>query len=85
LEPKAKEIYKLLKEEFNSFYDDAGSIGKRYRRQDEIGTPYCITVDYDSLKDKSVTLRLRDSMKQERVKISELIFKIKEYTKKGLV
>lgn len=85
LEPKAREVYNELKEEFSSFYDESGSIGKRYRRQDEIGTPYCITVDYDTLKDESVTLRLRDSMKQERIKISELIPKLKSYIKKGLV
>jgi glycyl-tRNA synthetase len=82
---KAREVYKELKDEFSSFYDESGSIGKRYRRQDEIGTPYCVTVDYDSLKDESVTLRLRDSMKQERVKISQLIFKIKTYIKKGII
>jgi glycyl-tRNA synthetase len=85
LEPKAREVYKLLKGEFSSLYDEAGSIGKRYRRQDEIGTPYCITVDYDTLKDESVTLRMRDSMKQERIKITELIPKIKDYIKKGIV
>nr|HPL01833.1 His/Gly/Thr/Pro-type tRNA ligase C-terminal domain-containing protein [bacterium] len=53
-------------------YDESGSIGKRYRRQDEIGTPFCVTVDYDSLKDKTVTIRDRDTMKQERIKISEI-------------
>jgi glycyl-tRNA synthetase len=53
-------------------YDGSGNIGKRYRRQDEIGTPYCVTVDFDSLKDKTVTVRDRDSMKQERVKITKL-------------
>ena len=53
-------------------YDDSGSIGRRYRRQDEIGTPYCVTVDFDSLEDEAVTIRDRDSMKQERIKIGEL-------------
>ena len=53
-------------------FDLTGSIGKRYRRQDEIGTPYCITVDFDSLKDNSVTIRERDTMKQERIKIENL-------------
>ena len=53
-------------------FDDNGNIGKRYRRQDEIGTPYCITVDFDSLKDGTVTVRDRDTMKQERVKVGEL-------------
>ena len=53
-------------------YDDAGSIGKRYRRQDAIGTPYCVTVDHQTLEDNCVTLRNRDTMQQERVAISEL-------------
>jgi glycyl-tRNA synthetase len=68
----AKDIHKDLKREWNSMYDEVGTIGRRYRRQDEIGTPYAITVDFDSLKDKSVTIRDRDSMKQDRVKISKL-------------
>ena len=53
-------------------YDESGTIGKRYRRQDEIGTPYCITVDYETEKDGCVTIRNRDNMEQERVKIDEL-------------
>jgi glycyl-tRNA synthetase len=53
-------------------YDESGSIGRRYRRQDEIGTPYCITIDFDSLKDKAVTVRDRSTMKQERIKIANL-------------
>jgi glycyl-tRNA synthetase len=63
----------LLENRINSFFDIAGSIGKRYRRQDEIGTMYCITIDYESLEDNSVTLRFRDSMKQERVKINDIV------------
>ena len=63
----------LLENRINSFYDASGSIGKRYRRQDEIGTMYCVTIDYDSLEDNSVTLRFRDTMKQDRVNINELI------------
>ena len=55
-----------------SFYDGSGSIGKRYRRQDELGTPYCITIDYESLDDNSVTVRDRDTMDQIRIKISDL-------------
>ncbi|HIQ51184.1 MAG TPA: glycine--tRNA ligase [Nautiliaceae bacterium] len=75
---KAKEIYDLLNSyfkdyKFKIFYDEKGSIGRRYRRQDEIGTPYCITVDFDTLKDDTVTVRDRDTMKQERIKIKELI------------
>lgn len=68
----AKEIMSELKYDFNVSYDEKDSIGKRYRRQDAIGTPYCITIDHDSLEDKSVTLRDRDTMQQERIKISEL-------------
>lgn len=68
----AREIYKDLKKEFVIAWDDRGNIGKRYYSQDEIGTPYCITVDFDSLEKKDVTVRDRDSMKQERIGISEL-------------
>jgi len=69
---KARGIYNSLKSEFACEFDDNGNIGKRYRRQDEIGTPYCITVDYDTMEDETVTVRDRDSMKQERVKIEGL-------------
>lgn len=68
----AKQIFDNLKIKFICEYDETQSIGKRYRRQDEIGTPYCITVDFESIKDKSVTIRDRDSMKQERIKIEKL-------------
>ncbi len=69
---KSRDIYNSLKKEFNVEYDETGSIGRRYRRQDEIGTPLCITVDFDSLEDNTVTLRDRDSMKQIRVKVNNL-------------
>ncbi|HBG33384.1 MAG TPA: glycine--tRNA ligase [Acholeplasmataceae bacterium] len=69
---KAKEIFDTLKFDFMCEFDDNGNVGKRYRRQDEIGTPYCVTVDFDSLEDETVTVRDRDTMKQERIKISEL-------------
>jgi glycyl-tRNA synthetase len=62
----------LLKYRISSFYDEGGSIGKRYRRQDELGTPYCITIDYESLEDGTVTLRDRDKMEQTRIEISEV-------------
>ncbi len=82
LNDKAEEIYKeLLKLNIAITYDDAGSIGKRYRRQDSIGTPYCITVDYDSLNDECITIRNRDSMLQERISISELYNLAKNYFK----
>lgn len=76
----AKEIYKNLAKDFVCEYDETQSIGKRYRRQDEIGTPYCVTVDFESLEDKAVTVRDRDTMKQERIAISEL----NEYLKNKL-
>jgi len=69
---QAREIYDNLKSRFMCEFDDNGNIGKRYRRQDEIGTPYCVTVDFDSLENGDVTIRDRDTMKQERVKIGEL-------------
>jgi glycyl-tRNA synthetase len=72
LQELARKIYHDLKKEFTCEFDDAGNIGKMYRRQDEIGTPFCITVDYDSLTDNKVTVRDRDTMKQERIAISEL-------------
>jgi len=74
LQEKAREVYEMLKVGLNDVveFDDSGNIGKRYRRHDEIGTPYCITVDYDSLEDNTVTVRDRDTMEQERVKVEEL-------------
>lgn len=69
---KAKEVYNMLSEHFVCQYDDVASIGRRYRRQDEIGTPYCITVDFDTLEDQAVTIRDRDTMEQIRVKIEDL-------------
>jgi glycyl-tRNA synthetase len=72
LPEKAREIIDSLKFHFNCQYDEKDSIGKRYRRQDAIGTPYCVTVDHDTLNDGCVTLRFRDTMEQERVAISEL-------------
>jgi glycyl-tRNA synthetase len=73
LNEQATELYQILIKYFNVDYDDAGSIGKRYRRHDEIGTPYSITFDFDSLEDNAVTVRDRDTMEQIRIKIDELI------------
>ena len=70
---KAREIERMLRPHFHTDYDEAGSIGKRYRRQDEIGTPYCITVDQQTFEDDSVTLRDRDTMEQIRLSVSELL------------
>ncbi len=69
---KAKQIYDDLKKQFNVVFDDRGNIGKRYYSQDEIGTPFCITVDFDTLKDSTVTVRNRDTMKQKKIKIDEI-------------
>jgi glycyl-tRNA synthetase len=74
----AKEIAQKLREEYMVEYDETGSIGKRYRRQDEIGTPFCVTFDFDSLEDKKVTVRNRDTMKQDRVEVSDLSNYIQE-------
>ena len=68
----AKEIVDTLKWNFNILYDEKDAVGKRYRRQDANGTPFCITVDHDSLEDKTVTIRDRDTMQQERVAIADL-------------
>jgi glycyl-tRNA synthetase len=72
LSPKAKDLAAELRQYWNVEFDDAGAIGRRYRRQDEIGTPYCVTVDFDTLDDQAVTIRERDSMEQERVALSEV-------------
>ncbi|MBQ0017346.1 MAG: glycine--tRNA ligase [Clostridiales bacterium] len=80
LSEKAMEIYKSLNSKFMCDYDEAGSIGKRYRREDEIGTPYCITIDFDTLEKGTVTVRDRDTMKQDTIKIEE----IEEYLKKRI-
>ena len=72
LSDKANEVYNALAKTFMCDYDEAGSIGKRYRREDEIGTPYCVTVDFDTLEDGCVTVRDRDTMEQTRIKIDEL-------------
>jgi len=77
---KAKEVYQIVKEDFVAFYDDSGSIGRRYRRQDEIGTPYCLTIDFQTLEDNTVTIRDRDTTNQIRLKIEE----VKDYLKEKL-
>ena len=72
LSDKANEVYDKLSKKFMCDYDEAGSIGKRYRREDEIGTPYCVTIDFDTLEDETVTIRDRDTMEQVRLKIDEI-------------
>lgn len=78
----AKQITDQIKEYYPVFYDESGSIGKRYRRQDEIGTPFCITVDFETIKDNTVTIRDRDTLKQERIKITEILSYLNEKIKK---
>jgi glycyl-tRNA synthetase len=72
LSPKAKDLAKELRRSWNVDFDDAGAIGRRYRRQDEIGTPFCVTVDFDTLEDQAVTIRERDTMAQERVSLDRV-------------
>jgi glycyl-tRNA synthetase len=78
LSPKAKDIAAQLRKQWNTDFDDASAIGRRYRRQDEIGTPYCVTVDFDTLDDQAVTVRDRDSMRQERIGIDSLMSYLSE-------
>ena len=70
LSPQARDLAAELRQFWNIEFDDAGAIGRRYRRQDEIGTPFCVTLDFDSLDDQAVTIRERDAMTQERVAIT---------------
>lgn len=72
LSPKAKDLANVLRKRWNIDFDDAGAIGRRYRRQDEIGTPFCITVDFDTLEDNAVTIRERDTMSQERIALDQV-------------
>ena len=78
LNPVAKELAATLRKLWNVDYDDSGAIGRRYRRQDEIGTPFCITVDFDTLDDNAVTIRERDSMQQERIPLDKVVGYIAE-------
>jgi glycyl-tRNA synthetase len=73
LVPTARDVHDLVRPHWMTDYDDAGSIGRRYRRQDEVGTPFCVTIDFDSLEDRAVTVRERDSMSQERIPIAKLV------------
>jgi glycyl-tRNA synthetase len=79
----ADKLYRELKQEFNVFYDDGGAIGRRYRRQDEVGTPFCVTIDGDTLKDQTVTIRDRDTTQQRRVPISTVIDEIRKSQRSG--
>ncbi|MCU1693397.1 MAG: glyQS, partial [Frankiales bacterium] len=72
LSPVARDLSARLRKQWNTDFDDAGAIGRRYRRQDEVGTPYCVTVDFDTLQDQAVTVRERDAMTQERVSLDQV-------------
>jgi len=85
LAEKAEELAKMLRAEFDVFHQEGGSLGKRYARADEIGVPYALTVDYDTLKDSTVTIRYRNDGKQERIKIEECVAKVKENISKNRV
>ncbi len=78
LTQKATEVYNKLKLHFNCQYDEKDAIGRRYRRQDAIGTPYCVTIDFDTLEDDTVTLRDRDTLEQQRIKIKDIVQNVKE-------
>ncbi|MEP7103220.1 MAG: glycine--tRNA ligase [Candidatus Dojkabacteria bacterium] len=73
LQQKALEVQDMIKSQYMTQYDETASIGKRYRRQDEVGTPYCVTIDFETLNDQAVTIRDRDTMQQDRIKISDLV------------
>jgi glycyl-tRNA synthetase len=79
----AQRLYRELKCEFNVFYDDKGAVGRRYRRQDEAGTPYCFTIDGQTLQDQTVTIRDRDSLKQERLPLAEVPARLHELLTPG--
>ena len=83
LVPTAREVHTLARPHFSTQYDDAQSIGRRYRRQDEIGTPYCVTVDFQTLEDKQVTIRDRETMAQIRVPISDLVGTLRDKLEHG--
>jgi len=76
--PTARSVYDILRKHFKTQYDDSQAIGRRYRRQDEIGTPYCVTIDFDTIDDNQVTIRDRDTMHQARVSVSELVDVLKD-------
>jgi glycyl-tRNA synthetase len=80
---KAQALYRSLKKHFNVFYDDSGAVGRRYRRQDEAGTPFCITIDGQTLQDNTVTIRDRDTLKQERIVLTAVADELKKRLEPG--
>ena len=83
LVPTARRVHEILRQRFNTLFDDAQSIGRRYRRQDEIGTPFCVTVDFDTIDDEQVTLRDRDTMAQLRIPVSQIVDAIEDKLRHG--
>ncbi|KKT61329.1 MAG: Glycyl-tRNA synthetase, partial [Candidatus Gottesmanbacteria bacterium GW2011_GWA1_44_24b] len=81
---KARDVYQKLKPDYQTAWDDRGNIGKRYLAQDETGTPFCVTIDFTTLEDDTVTIRFRDTTKQERVPVQKLPDAIKAYMKEDL-
>ena len=81
--PTARRVDSLIRQRFNTLFDDAQSIGRRYRRQDEIGTPFCVTVDFNTLDDEQVTLRDRDTMLQLRIPINRIVPAIEDKLRHG--
>ena len=79
----AQKIYRELKQHFNAFYDEKGAVGRRYRRQDEAGTPYCITVDGETLQNQSVTIRDRDTLRQWRIAAGDCASEIQRLIRGG--
>jgi glycyl-tRNA synthetase len=78
LTPVARDVLQRLQPHFMTDYDETQAIGRRYRRQDELGTPYCVTIDFESLEDQAVTVRERDSMAQDRIPIADLVAHLRE-------
>ncbi len=83
LVPTARRVHEILRQRFNTLFDDAQSIGRRYRRQDEIGTPFCVTVDFDTIDDEQVTLRERDTMSQLRIPVNRIVDAIEDKLRHG--
>jgi glycyl-tRNA synthetase len=75
---KAEDVFDSIKNEYRTYWDDRSNIGKRYKYQDEMGTPFCITIDYQTLEDNTVTIRERDSMKQDRISVDKVTSYLQE-------
>ena len=80
----AKKLYLELKRDYNVFYDDKGAVGRRYRRQDEAGTPYCLTIDGQTLQDQTVTIRDRDTLQQRRLPLEAVATELRNLLRSGV-